>query len=445
LSKGILEMSLASRSPSLAPARLQRLERAYIAGTSARQADVAQLAKAPASFLDTTHFDTVRFPPPPWAAEQFARAARNGALAYTGYRGNAEVLTALAGSVGAFLDLPLDPEQHLILTPGTQAGLFATLASLIEEGDRVALVDPDYLFSARILRFLGADIGHVPLRFTSDGPSPDLDALEAEFKHKGARHLVFSHPNNPTGAVFSAQIIAQIARLANTYNVAVLVDELYARLLHDGRSFPHLANEPGMFVRTVTLLGPSKTESLRGYRLGVVVAAPEVISRIENVQSITALRAPAFAQHVLLPWLRDDQGWLAARLKEFTALRSLTVESLRRLPWLKLEPQAGTAYVWPDVSALGLPAAMVAEALLCEAGVLVSPGYQFGPTSGGHFRLCYARDEVEWTLALDRIVGALGGLARRYGLPEPELFKTRRYVIPALRSAISCPPHWEAG
>ena len=141
-----------------APARLQRLElpeRAPIAGTSARRADIALLAKAPPDFLDTTHFDTVRFPPPPWAAEQFARAADDGALAYTGYRGNGEVLSVLAGSVGGFLDLPLDSQQHLILTPGTQAGLFASLASLIEEGDRVALIDPDYLFSARILRFFG--------------------------------------------------------------------------------------------------------------------------------------------------------------------------------------------------------------------------------------------------------------------------------------------------
>ena len=326
------------------------------------------------------------------------------------------MLSVLAGSVGRFLDLPLDPQQNLILTPGTQAGLFASLASLIEEGDRVALIDPDYLFSARILRFLGADIGHVPLLFAPDGPCPDLDALDTEFKRKGARYLVFSHPNNPAGAVFSAQTIARIARLANTYDITVLVDELYSRLLHDGCSFPHLASQPEMFARTVTLLGPSKTESLSGYRLGVVVAPPEIISRVENVLSIMALRAPAYAQHVLLPWLRDDHDWLARRLKEFTALRTLTVESLCRLPWLKLQPQAGTAYVWPDVSALGLPGPEIAAALLCEAGVLVSPGYQFGPSSGGHFRLCYARDEAEWVLALDRMVGVLDGLARRHGV-----------------------------
>jgi aspartate/methionine/tyrosine aminotransferase len=94
--------------------------------------------------------------------------------------------------------------------------------------------------------------------------------------------LVFSHPNNPTGAVYSEQTIARIAELANAYDVTVLVDELYARLIHDGRHFPHLAAQPGMSGRTVTLLGPSKTESLSGYRLGVVVTRAEIVARIEK-------------------------------------------------------------------------------------------------------------------------------------------------------------------
>jgi aspartate/methionine/tyrosine aminotransferase len=416
-----MNATLAAMKAPPIPARLQRLElpeRAPIAGQSARRADIALLAKAPPNYLDTTHFDTVRFPPPPWAAEVFARSAKDGALAYTGYRGNADVLNVLAENVGRFLDLPLDPDQHITLTPGTQAGLFGALTALVEEGGRVALIDPDYLFSSRILRFLGADIGYVPLVYNADGPTPDFEILEAEFKRKNARYLVFSHPNNPTGAVFSPQVIETIARLANAHDVTVLVDELYSRLLHDGRRFPHLAAEPGMFGRTVTLLGPSKTESLSGYRLGVVIAPPEITSRVENVLSIMALRAPAYAQHVVVPWLRDDHDWLAARLKEFTALRTMTVEKLRRLNWLILEPQAGTAYVWPDVSALGLADPIVAEAILREAGVLVSPGYQFGPTAGGHFRLCYARDEPEWAAALDRIVDVLGRLALRQGLPK---------------------------
>ena len=172
-----------------------------------------------------------------------------------------------------------------------------------------------------------------------------------------------------------------------------------------------------MSDRCVTLLGPSKTESLSGFCLGVVVASPEIIARMENVLSVTAMRAPAYAQHILVPWLRDDHDWLNFRLKSFTKTRDATVMSLRRLPWLKVHPQEGTAYLWPDVSALELPPAAVAETLLTEASVLVSPGYQFGPGSAGHFRICYARDESIWEKALDNIVATLDKIAIKQGLP----------------------------
>jgi aspartate/methionine/tyrosine aminotransferase len=211
-------------------------------------------------------------------------------------------------------------------------------------------------------------------------------------------------------------VIKGIADLAHRYGVTVVVDELYARLVHEGE-FVHLAAQPGMFERTVTLLGPSKTESLSGYRLGVVVAPSSLIHRIEDVLTITSLRAPAYAQHVLVPWMRQDQRWLTERLAEFKILRDLTARELRRLPWLKLRMQSATAYAWPDVGELKMPGNRIAEAILRGAGVLVSPGYQFGPGSEGHFRVCYARDEIQWTHALGRIVDVLDQLAQARKLP----------------------------
>lgn len=416
---GADEGALTSSALEDVPARIRHLrlpERASLIGMSAREADLALLATAPVGYLDTTHFDTQRFPPPAWAIGAFSAAAEQGALAYTGYRGNEAVLQELAASVGGFLGIPINPVSNLLLTPGTQAGLFTALSALVGTGDRVALVDPDYLFTARIIRFLGGEIGHVPLDLREGDPSPDLEMLEAEFAQKGTRLLVFSHPNNPTGAVYSSAVIAGIAQLVLKYGVTVLVDELYSRLIHEGPAFAHLAAQPGMAERVVTLLGPSKTESLSGYRLGVVVAPRAVAARIEDVLSITSLRAPAYAQHVLLPWLRDDHEWLAQRLDSFRGLREQTLSSLRQLPWLKLQRQRGTAYAWVDVSALGLPGPAVAGALLRKAGVLVSPGYQFGPASDGHFRLCYARDEGEWAHALDRVVGVLDRFATQQGL-----------------------------
>jgi aspartate/methionine/tyrosine aminotransferase len=382
----------------------------------ARQADRDLLAQAPATFIDTTHFDTVRFPPPDWALQSFTEAAKDGALAYTGYRGNRNILGMVGKALATFTGEQFDPESELILTPGTQAGLFGALAAIVNEGDKVLLVDPDYLFSERILRFLGADIFNVPLTRQRD-IQPDLGVLEISLKRQRAKLLVFSHPNNPTGAVYSPAVIARIAELAVEHNLWVVVDELYARLVYEGKQFTHLAAQPGMRDRTVTLFGPSKTESLSGYRVGVVAAPAGVIAALEDVQSITSLRAPAYAQHILSSWLRDDKAWLAARLREFDQLRQMTVTAFRSLPWLPIDPPDGTAYAWPDVSALGQPDSVIASSLLREAGVLVSPGYQFGANGCNHFRLCYARDEQEWASALDRIVAVLDRFARAAGLP----------------------------
>jgi len=382
----------------------------------ARQADRDLLAQAPKSYLDTTHFDTVRFPPPEWATSAINRASRDGSLAYTGYRGHPAVLESVAARVDDVFGLQFDPSEELMLTPGTQAGLFGALASLIGQGDDVLLVDPDYLFSERILRFLGARVTHIPLT-AGASPHPDLNRLEDAFKRVRPKLFVFSHPNNPTGSVYSPDIMAAIAELAVRYDAMVLVDELYARLVYEGTPYVHLATLPGMMDRTITLVGPSKTESLSGYRLGVVGAPAAVIKGIEDIQSITSLRAPAYAQHVLMPWLRDDHEWLVNRLKEFHKLRAMTVHAFEKLPWLTLHMQNATCYAWPDVSALQQSDTVISGALMREGAMLVSPGYQFGPSGAGHFRVCYARDEVEWAQALERIVCVLNRFALAAGLP----------------------------
>lgn len=386
---------------------------------SARAADRELLRLAAPGYLDTTHFDTVRFPPPTWSLEAFTAASADGDKAYSAYRGSEQVLETLSQSISAFLGIALDPDRNLIITPGTQAGLFSAFGALVERGERVALVNPEYLFSERMLGFYGAEIAQINLLLDGpDGPAPDFEALEREFSQNGVRLLVFSHPNNPTGSVYRAKTVGRLARLCVKYDVTVVADELYSRLLHDGVSFHHMASQPGMAERTVTLLGPSKTESLSGFRLGVVVAPAEIIERMEDVQSIVALRAPGYAQHVLVPWLVEDREWLADRLTEFSALRAITAEQLGKLPWLRWTPGAGTAYAWPDVSALDMSAYDVAKALLTEAGVLVSPGYQFGPGNEHRFRVCYARDEGTWQAALGRMVRVLDELARQRGLPS---------------------------
>ncbi|MFF0579407.1 pyridoxal phosphate-dependent aminotransferase [Streptosporangium saharense] len=382
-------------------------ERARYIGTSVREADLSlRLDGAGHGLLDTTHFDTVRFPPPDWALETFTRAAGDGELAYTAYRGDDAVRRACAGPVSELLGVEVDPDRNLVLTAGTQSGLFTTLSALVDDGDTVALADPEYLFVERMLRFLGANVVRVGMIDGPDGPQLDLDALE-EVARDGVKLLLTSNPNNPTGSVYTEATVRGLAGLAVRHDFLVVVDELYCRLVYPGVPFFHLAAQPGMAERTVTMLGGSKTESLSGFRIGVVVAPAEIVDAIEQVMAMTCLRAPAYAQHLLTRWLVDDQEFVRRRVEELRAIRDLTVERLRQVDGLVVRPGNGTAYLWPDVSALGLSDVAVAGLLQREAGVVVSPGYQFGPSGIGRFRVCYARDEAQWESALDRMVKAL--------------------------------------
>lgn len=402
--------------PSKLSSRMMNLRVPNGAGPelSTKAADVRVRAACAADVLDTTHFDTVRFPPPPYALDLFSHAAQRGELAYTPYRGNPDILAVVAERVSVMLQLDVSPHHNVVLTPGTQAGLFAALSSVVDRGTRVVMPTPEYVFDERILGFLGADVVAVPLT-THDGVDElDLDGLERAAAD-GGEVLLLSHPNNPTGALYRRSALERVAQIAVANDLLVVVDELYSRLVHDDAEFVHLAALPGMAERCITLLGPSKTESLSGYRLGVVVGPAELVDAIEDVLSVTALRAPGYAQHVLAGWL-DDEEWLSDRLAAFANLREITVKRLQQLSWISVQSPPATAYVFPDVSALGLPDVVVAERLARDANVLVSPGYQFGPGGRGSFRLCYARDEPTWDAALDRIVATLGDLAAEQGI-----------------------------
>lgn len=388
--------------------------RADAIGSTVREADRSlRLNGGGDGLLDTTHFDTVRFPPPAWAAEVMAEVMRDGEAAYTPYRGAPEVLQAVADNLTGFMGMPVSP-QNLAFTPGTQGGLFATLSALVDPGDVVMLADPEYLFTERMLEFLGATVVRIPIDVDAAEPALDIAAIEAVLPQRPTL-LVFSHPNNPSGAVFPRASLEAIAALSVGHGFRVLADELYSRLVYPGAEFTPMRTLPGMAERCVTMLGPSKTESLSGFRLGVVVGPEDVLAAVEQTLAVTALRAPAYGQRLLARWIADDADFVAERIDELAALRDMTVAALRRVPGLKVTPQQGTAYLYCDVRALGASDVEVARTLQQDAGVVVSPGYQFGPSGVGRFRVCYARDEQEWAAALERMVDALTALGARRG------------------------------
>jgi aspartate/methionine/tyrosine aminotransferase len=368
-------------------------------------------ARTPDDLIDLTHGDTRAFPPPPSAGADLRAAVESGDEAYTAYRGSASLRARLAPRLGELLGRHVDPERELIVTPGTQGGLFIALSALLAPGDQVALPDPDYFMSERIVAYLGARARRLALELSEDGR---LRIDPGELAAAGeARLLLLSHPNNPTGGVYDHATARALADWVLDGDRFAIADQLYCRQLFTGAGFTHLGALPGMGERTVTLVGPSKTESMSGFRVGVAVGPAAVIDAMERVLAMASLRTTAYAQQALRHWLDADGGWIAERVHEHQQIRDRLLSSLRAVPGLHVASPLGSSYLFPDASGTAWGRAHAAEradalaVALKQAGVLVNPGYQFGIGWPMSFRINFSQGAGRLERAAERIAGVL--------------------------------------
>lgn len=360
----------------------------------------------PGIAVDFSHGDVNddAFEPTPGSLDAFVEGVhRGGGQAYTEYRGGAQLRERLAEHLGAFTGRPLSGAQELIVTPGSQGALFLAVASTVTAGDKVAIVQPDYFANRKLVEFLGAEVVPVRLDYLAhtERAGLDLSQLEDAFK-AGARTFLFSNPNNPTGVIYSPQEIERIAELASRYGATVLVDQLYARLLYPGRTYAHLRASAISADQVVTIMGPSKTESLSGYRLGVAFGSARLIERMEKLQAIVSLRAPGYCQAVLQTWFAEPPGWMQERVARHQALRDDLLKVLGTVRGLAARaPEAGS-YLFPRLPALGVPLHTFVRALRHQAGVTVTPGTEFSPHATDSIRLNFSQNHQKAVQALER-------------------------------------------
>lgn len=355
--------------------------------------------------VDFSHGDVAAFPPPPAVVEAVERAVRDGgAYAYSAYRGHPFVREALAPRLAAFTGAPVDAATQMIVTPGTQGALFLALSSLVEAGDTVAVVAPDYFANRKIVEYLGGHPVAVRLDYLTAKGQPaalDLAGLRDVFA-RGARLFVLSNPNNPTGVVYTAADIAAIAELAEEFDAFVVVDQLYSRQIFDDVPYTHLRTRTA--ERTLTLLGPSKTESVSGCRVGVAVGPAEIIQRMEQLQGIVSLRAAGYMQAALEPWFDEPEGWLAERIAQHRAIRDDMHAVFTDSGLVRTRRTEGGSYLFLHVpAAAGLIDDLV-RFLRSEAGVTVTRGPEFGDFHDA-VRLNFSQDHKAAVDAAQRIVG----------------------------------------
>ena len=356
-------------------------------------------------FIDFSHGDVDAFPPAPSSDEAWKEGFnRGGSQAYTEYRGSAEIRNRLAASLGKFTGRPIEANSELIITPGTQGALFLALGSTVDAGTKVAVIDPDYFANRKLVKFFGGDILPIPLNYKNSKSenSPDLNRIEDAFK-AGAKVLVFSTPNNPTGLVYSKTTITKIADLAAIHEVSVIVDQLYSRMLYSGEVYTHLRSCDVQPENIITIMGPSKTESLSGFRLGVAFGTPKLIERMESLQAIVSLRAAGYNQAVLDTWFQEPLGWMENRIREHESIRDELLQTFRDANIYTANPQAGS-YLFPQLPPLSVDLYTFIRLLRYQAKVIVTPGSEFDPACTDSIRLNFSQDHSAAVAAAKRIV-----------------------------------------
>ena len=245
---------------------------------------------------------------------------------------------------------------------------------------------------------------HIPATLPQEGL--DLDQLEAAFR-AGARVLVLSNPNNPTGVVYSEKELQAICTLAESHGATVIVDQLYARLCYEGTRFTHLCAMPQVPENLITIMGPSKFESLSGYRLGVAFGTPALISRMERLQAIVCLRAAGYNQAVFRSWLAEPAGWVDQRIRQHQAIRDDLLILLRQVKGLSVRTPKAGSYVFPTVPALTLSLHDFVRVLRETYKVIVTPGTEFSPQATQSIRLNFSQDRQRAVVAIRRLMAAV--------------------------------------
>ncbi|QOZ66119.1 pyridoxal phosphate-dependent aminotransferase [Bradyrhizobium arachidis] len=354
--------------------------------------------------VDFSHGDVDAFAPAPGASDHFSEAlAAGGRQAYTEYRGSADIRVELSEALAAYTGAPVAADSGTIITPGTQGALFLAVAALVNSGDKVAIVQPDYFANRKLVEFFGGHQLPVTMDYLrgSEEAGLDLAQLKAAFE-AGARLFLFSNPNNPTGAVYSRREIHEIAQLAAAFDVTIVADQLYSRLLYTNQSYAHMRAAGLPEERVITIMGPSKTESLSGYRLGIAFGAPAVIERMERLQAIVSLRAAGYNQAVLRTWFREPAGWLDERIQAHQAIRDDLLDVFRAADLTTRTPQAGS-YLFPTLPPLAVELGDFVRLLRRQADVIVTPGTEFGPCPCS-IRLNFSQDHAAAVAAARRIV-----------------------------------------
>jgi len=312
-------------------------------------------------------------------------AIKKGFTHYTSSKGTLELRQAIANDL-AIRNIMTNPERELIVTPGGKHALYCACLATLDPEDEVLILAPTWPTHFQCVKVAEARTVEIPC-----GPSYNLDeeALKKGITRKSKMILV-SSPNNPTGGVMDTEDIKAIVDLAVDYNLLIMSDEIYDRIVFDDFKVRSPASFGDMRERCIILNGFSKAYAMTGWRIGYAFASEEIIEAMVRVQQSTTTCPASFVQKAGVAALKGPQDSIQKMVQEYDRRRKFIVEQLNKIAGLSCNMPKGAFYVFPEIRNLGISSFEFCSKLLEEEGVSTTPGSVFGESGEGYVRMSYA-------------------------------------------------------
>ena len=341
------------------------------------------------------------FDPPKEILERLKEVAHEDFHQYSITWGAQNTREALAAKATRFMGIDIDPGSEVVITCGGTEAMMAAMMTVANPGDKVIVFSPFYENYGADAILSGAEPIYVPLYPPEFGFK--ADELEAAFRQK-PKALILCNPSNPCGKVFTYEELKLIADLAAKYDTFVITDEVYEHIVYAPNRHIYFASLPGMWERTISCSSLSKTYSITGWRLGYIIAPPEIIDVARKVHDFLTVGAAAPLQEAAVTGLRFGDEYYADLAAKYTAKRNLSLKGLDDLRIAHTVPQ-GAYYILLDISEFGFESDLeFCEVLARDVGVGAVPGSSFFREPVNHLiRLHFAKRDETLYDALNRL------------------------------------------
>ena len=372
-------------------------------GTETAFEVLARAAKLAAAGKDVINLGIGQpdFKTPGHVVEAAIKAMRDGHHGYTPAKGIPELREAVAADTLKRRGAVIDPENIMIM-PGGKPTMFFAVMMFAEPGAEIIYPNPGFPIYESVIRYAGAT--PVPMRLLEEkGFAFSADEVLSQITPK-TRLIIMNTPANPTGGVTPKEELDKLAAgLAEWPNVVVMSDEIYDRMLYDGRQHASMLAYEDLRDRLIVLNGWSKTYAMTGWRLGYSIWPERLIGHVEKlaVNCHSCVNAPT--QFAGIAALNGPQDEVDGMLVAFDKRRRLIVDALNALPGVRCAEPGGAFYAFPNITGTGMDAKALQTQLLEQAGVAVVAGTSFGALGEGFIRFSYAASAEQIEDAMGRM------------------------------------------